>query len=105
LESATQTNRLSQLSEFGGHSGTDAPNATPDFRLVRSDSVKFAESSEKGRSKKMSILFVIIAIVAIVLAITGGLVHALNFLLWVGIVLLILAVIAFLIRSISGRRV
>ncbi|HEY4267904.1 MAG TPA: hypothetical protein VGM94_06920 [Galbitalea sp.] len=51
----------------------------------------------------MSILFVIIAIVAIVLAVTGGLVHAVSFLLWVGIVLLILAVIAFLIRSISGR--
>ncbi|HEY1529410.1 MAG TPA: hypothetical protein VGF80_01190 [Galbitalea sp.] len=51
----------------------------------------------------MSILFVIIAIVAIVLAITGGLVHAVSFLLWVGIVLLILAVIAFLIRSIGGR--
>jgi hypothetical protein len=51
----------------------------------------------------MSILFVIIAIVAIVLAVTGGLVHALSFLLWVGIVLLILAVIAFLIRSIGGR--
>ena len=53
----------------------------------------------------MSILFVIIVIVAIILAITGGLVQSLNFLLWVGIVLLILAVIAFLIRSISGRRV
>jgi hypothetical protein len=51
----------------------------------------------------MSILFVIIAIVAIVLAVTGGLVHAVSFLLWVGIVLLILAVIAFLIRSIGGR--
>jgi hypothetical protein len=51
----------------------------------------------------MSILFVIIAIVAIVLAITGGLVHAVSFLLWVGIVLLILAVIAFLIRAITGR--
>jgi hypothetical protein len=51
----------------------------------------------------MSILFVIIAVVAIVLAITGGLVHAVSFLLWVGIVLLILAVIAFLIRSIGGR--
>ena len=48
----------------------------------------------------MSILFVIIAIVAIVLAITGGLIHAVNFLLWVGLVLLILAVIAFLIRTI-----
>jgi hypothetical protein len=52
----------------------------------------------------MSILFVIIAIVAIILAITGGLVQGLNFLLWVGIILLVLAIIAFLIRSISGRR-
>jgi hypothetical protein len=53
----------------------------------------------------MSILFVIIAVIAIVLAITGGFIHAVSFLLWVGIVLLILAVIAFLIRTISGRRV
>lgn len=53
----------------------------------------------------MSILFVIIAIIAIILAITGGLVHAVSFLLWVGIILLILAVIAFLIRVITGRRV
>ena len=52
----------------------------------------------------MSILFVIIAVVAVILAITGGLVPALNFLLWVGVVLLVLAVIAFLIRSITGRR-
>ena len=51
----------------------------------------------------MGLLFIIIAIIAIVLAVTGGLVHAVSFLLWVGIVLLILAVIAFLIRSISGR--
>jgi hypothetical protein len=51
----------------------------------------------------MNILFVVIAIIAIVLAITGGLVQSVNFLLWVGIVLLILAVIAFLIRSIGGR--
>lgn len=58
-----------------------------------------------GGYEKMNILFVIIAVVAIVLAITGGLVQSVNFLLWVGIVLLILAVIAFLIRSISGRRV
>jgi hypothetical protein len=53
----------------------------------------------------MSILFVVIAVIAIILAITGGLVPAVGFLLWVGIVLLILAVIAFLIRTISGRRV
>jgi len=59
--------------------------------------------SSLTKAEVMSILFVIIAIVAIVLAVTGGLVHAVSFLLWVGIVLLILAVIAFLIRSISGR--
>jgi hypothetical protein len=53
----------------------------------------------------MNILFIVIAIIAIILAVTGGLVQSVNFLLWVGIALLILAVIAFLIRSISGRRV
>jgi hypothetical protein len=52
----------------------------------------------------MGILFIIIAIIAIILAVTGGLVQSVSFLLWVGIVLLILAIIAFLIRSISGRR-
>jgi hypothetical protein len=51
----------------------------------------------------MNLLFIIIIIVAIVLAITGGFVSSVNFLLWVGIVLLILAVIAWLIRSLSGR--
>jgi hypothetical protein len=51
----------------------------------------------------MNLLFIIIIIVAIVLAVTGGFVQSVNFLLWVGIVLLILAVIAWLIRSISGR--
>lgn len=52
----------------------------------------------------MNILFVIVAIIAIVLLITGGFVQSLNFLLWVGMVLLVLAVIAFLLRMISGRR-
>ena len=52
----------------------------------------------------MNVLFVIVAIIAIVLLITGGFVQSLNFLLWVGVVLLILAVIAFLFRMISGRR-
>jgi len=51
----------------------------------------------------MNLLFIIIIVVAIVLAVTGGLVSSVNFLLWVGIVLLILAVIAWLIRSLSGR--
>jgi hypothetical protein len=51
----------------------------------------------------MNLLFIIIIVVAIVLALTGGLVQSVNFLLWVGIVLLILAVIAWLIRSLTGR--
>lgn len=51
----------------------------------------------------MSTLAIIIAIIAIVLLITGGFVQSLNFLIWVGIVLFVIAVIAFLLRSISGR--
>ena len=52
----------------------------------------------------MNLLLIIIAIVAGVLLFTGGFVESLNFLLWVGIVLLVIAVIMFLIRSISGRK-
>ena len=52
----------------------------------------------------MNILLIIVAIIAIILLLTGGFVHALNFLLWVGIILLVLAVIAFLIRSLTGRQ-
>ena len=51
----------------------------------------------------MNLLFIIIIVVAVILAITGGLVSSLNFLLWVGIILLVIAVIAWLIRSLSGR--
>jgi hypothetical protein len=51
----------------------------------------------------MNLLFIIIIIVAIILAITGGVVQTLNFLLWVGIILLVLAIIAWLIRSLTGR--
>ena len=50
------------------------------------------------------ILSVIAATIAVVLLITGGFVQSLNFLLWVGVVLVVLAVIAFLLRMISGRR-
>ncbi len=56
----------------------------------------------KGRT--MNPLLIIVAIVAVVLLITGGLVQSLQFLLWVGIVLAIIAVIMFLMRSISGRK-
>ena len=44
------------------------------------------------------------ATIAVVLLITVGFVQSLKFLLWVGVVLLILTVIAFLLRMISGRR-
>jgi Zn-dependent membrane protease YugP len=52
----------------------------------------------------MNPLLIIVAIVAVVLLITGGLVESLQFLLWVGIVLAIIAVIMFLMRSMSGRK-
>ncbi|WP_309105235.1 hypothetical protein [Microbacterium sp.] len=52
----------------------------------------------------MNILIAIIAIAAIVLLITGGVVPTLNFLLWVGLVLLAIAVIVFLVRYLGGKR-
>jgi len=51
----------------------------------------------------MNILIAIIAIVAVILLFTGGFVQSLNFLLWVGIVLLVLAVIVWLVRYLGGR--
>ena len=51
----------------------------------------------------MNILLVVIIVVAIILAITGGMVQSLNFLLWVGIVLAIIAIIVWLVRMMSGR--
>ena len=52
----------------------------------------------------MNILIAIIAIAAIILLITGGVVPTLNFLLWVGLALLVIAVIVFLVRYMSGNR-
>ena len=52
----------------------------------------------------MNLLLIIVAVVAIVLLFTGGFVSALNWLIWVGIILLVIAVIAFLLRAISGRK-
>lgn len=58
----------------------------------------------ESEGNTMNILFIVVAVIAIILLFTGGFVQSLNFLLWVGLVLLILAVIAWLIRSMSGRR-
>ncbi|WP_285115972.1 hypothetical protein [Leifsonia sp. fls2-241-R2A-40a] len=52
----------------------------------------------------MNILLIVIAVIAIILLLTGGFVSSLNFLLWVGIVLLVLAVIVFLVRMLTGSR-
>lgn len=52
----------------------------------------------------MNILVAIIAIAAVVLLITGGLAPTLNFLIWVGIALAVIAVIVFLVRYIGGGR-
>lgn len=52
----------------------------------------------------MNVLLFLIIVVAIVIAIVGGLVQSVNFLLWVGIVLALLAAIAWLLRVISGKK-
>ena len=52
----------------------------------------------------MNILLIIVGIIAVILLLTGGFVSTLHFLLWVGIVLLVIAVIVWLIRFITGRR-
>jgi hypothetical protein len=52
----------------------------------------------------MNALLVIVAIIAIVLLFVGGFVQAVQWLLWVGIVLLIIAIIVWLLRFITGRR-
>lgn len=52
----------------------------------------------------MNGIFIAIIVIAIILALVGGFVKAVNFLLWVGIVLLIIAVIAWLLRSIRSNK-
>jgi hypothetical protein len=52
----------------------------------------------------MNILLIVIAVIAIILLLTGGFVSSLNFLLWVGIILLVIAVIVWLVRMLTGSR-
>ncbi|GAA1750244.1 hypothetical protein [Agromyces humatus] len=52
----------------------------------------------------MNILLIIVAIIAIILLFTGGFVSSLQFLLWVGIVLLVIAAIVWLVRMMGSRR-
>jgi len=52
----------------------------------------------------MNTLLIVVGVIAVILLVTGGFVQSLNFLLWVGVVLLVLAAIAFLIRTMTGNR-
>ena len=51
----------------------------------------------------MNLALIIIIVIAVVLAIVGGLSSALNWLLWVALIVGAIALIAFLFRLISGR--
>jgi Flp pilus assembly protein TadB len=55
------------------------------------------------RSLTMNLAALIIIIIAVVLAITGGIWSAANWLIWVAIVLAVIALIMFLLRLITGR--
>jgi hypothetical protein len=48
-------------------------------------------------------LLIILAIIGIILLFVGGFVAAVKFLIWIGILLLVIAVIVWLVRFISGR--
>ncbi|WP_162940082.1 hypothetical protein [Gryllotalpicola protaetiae] len=52
----------------------------------------------------MNLLLLLIAIIAIVLLITGGFVATIHWLLWVGIVLLVIALVVWIVRLATGRR-
>lgn len=54
--------------------------------------------------KVFVMLPIIIAVVAVILLFTGGFVQSLQFLLWVGIVCLIISAVMFIMRSMSGHR-
>jgi uncharacterized membrane protein YdfJ with MMPL/SSD domain len=67
-------------------------------------STRSAAQTRREKEDIMNILLIIIGVVAVVLLLTGGFVQSLNFLLWVGLVLAVIAVIVWLVRVISGRR-
>jgi hypothetical protein len=52
----------------------------------------------------MNILLIVVAVIAIILLFTGGFISSLNFLLWVGIILLIVTLLVYVYRIVTGRR-
>ncbi|GAA3636241.1 hypothetical protein GCM10022200_19480 [Microbacterium awajiense] len=51
----------------------------------------------------MGTLFIILIVVGIVLLLLGVFVEAVKFLLWLGLVILVIAIIAWLLRSIRSK--
>jgi len=49
-------------------------------------------------------LLVILAVIAVVLLFVGGFAASLKFLLWVGVVLLVIAVVMWILRALTSRR-
>ena len=72
--------------------------------LKRRSRLEWGPRETDERGKNMNALLIIIAIVAIILLFIGGFAQAVQWLLWVGIVLLIIAIIVWLLRFLSGRR-
>ena len=60
-------------------------------------------ASRKTLEPAVNILLIIIAVIAIIALITGGVAHAVSWLLYVGGILLVIAIIVFLLRVIGGR--
>lgn len=58
----------------------------------------------KRKVLTVNTLLIIAGVVAIVLLLVGGFAPALNFLLWVGLILLVVAAIGWLLGMASGRR-
>jgi fatty-acid desaturase len=60
--------------------------------------------TSKERYAMNNTLLIIVAVIALILLLVGGFVEAMQFLLWVGIILLVVALILFIVRSLGGRR-
>jgi hypothetical protein len=58
------------------------------------------ERFQERRATVMNVLLIVVAVLAALFLLGGGLVPSLNFLIWVGVVLLILAAVGFFM----GRR-
>jgi predicted membrane protein len=71
--------------------------------MIRTETVH--PQNKNRQVKNMNLLLTILVIVAVILLITGGIGFggALQFLLWIGIVLAIIAIILFIVRAMGGR--